>query len=466
MKFFPVQLPSTIIAVVLALWVTSSVSAQQPGTKGDSRKAARDPLLAEIDQAIEMSARRRLDADVHTPWQIMHGVLSFGNEFKIKKNGKEVSAIKWMSTGPSYRGDPWFEKTRFGGRAHTYTKPYAFEGHPNQFLAVLAHGGVPMNQSFQTANGPITIADMVRHAQATVNDREEITWTLWALSHYLGTDVEWKNHNGEAWSIERLVRIQARESTSEASCGGTHGLFALARTRNIHRSSGKPMRGVWLEADQTLQRYIQSARVLQNPDGSFSNQYFTGRQNTNDFIQRCTTSGHTLEFLMMALSDEGLKQEWVRRGITSVTRGLNEHRSEPIDCGPLYHAVSGLVVYRKRITPKVPDQVAKNDPQKKPADVTDPAASKKAADAKQAEEEAKRAEEIARKADAETRQAEREAAAAEEAARKATELAAAKRAEADRKKQIAEKKQAEAKAKRVQAKAKASLAKSNEGNVD
>ena len=67
MKFFPVQLPSTIIAMVLALWVTSSVSAQQPGTKGDSRKAARDPLLAEIDQAIEMSARRRLDADIHTP---------------------------------------------------------------------------------------------------------------------------------------------------------------------------------------------------------------------------------------------------------------------------------------------------------------------------------------------------------------------------------------------------------------
>ena len=490
MRLFSTCLRFAVVASVLALGLTSPVAAQQSATNSDSAKVASDPFLVEVEQAIEMSARRRLDADVHTPWQIMHGVLSFGNEFKVRKNGKEVSAVEWMSTGPSYRGDPWFEKTPFGGRAHTYTKPYAFEGHPNQFLAVLSHGGVPMDQTFKTADGSITIADMVRHAQADVNDREEITWTLWALSHYLGTDVQWKNRTGEAWSIERLVRIQARESTSEASCGGTHGLFALARTRNIHRSSGKPMRGVWLEADQTLQRYIQSARALQNRDGSFSNSYFTGRANTNDFIQRCTTSGHTLEFLMMALSDEGLKQEWVRRGIASVARGLNQHRNEPIDCGPLYHAVSGLVVYRDRVKPKVPAQVADagntDDSESKPDNPTAPAtttkkvedavvAAKKAATkkaeemkaaAKKATDEAQQAEEIARKADAETRQAEQEAMQAEEAARKAGELAVAKRNEARKKREFAEKKKAEAKVKREQAKAKASLANSKAGNVD
>lgn len=311
-----------------------------------------DPLHQQVQSAIDISSRRYLQADVHTPWQFMHGLLALGRDFQIKKNGQKISAIDWIADNPTYRDEPWFQTTQYGGQAHPYSQPYLFEGHPNQFLAILTMSNLPLDFKLKAGNETITIADIVNNSKMELNDQEEVTWSLWALSHYLSPDSQWINKHGEDWSVERMVRIQTRESVDDAACGGTHGLFALSYARNVYQNTGRPLRGAWLEADQKIRRYVESARSLQNSDGTFSNDFFRGRTSSYDFTTTCASSGHTLEFLMMALPQKRLKENWVRRGVAAMAQGLIDHRREPLECGPLYHALSGLRLYQLRTFPK------------------------------------------------------------------------------------------------------------------
>ncbi|MEX2026093.1 MAG: hypothetical protein WEH44_02315, partial [Pirellulaceae bacterium] len=165
-------------------------------------------------------------------------------------------------------------------------------------------------------------------------------------------NARWESKWGEAWSMERLVQIQTQANVLNAACGGTHGMFALSSARNAYLQTGQPLRGVWIEADQKIQRYIQEARQLQNSDGTFSSDYFRGRKLSNDYATRLQTSGHMLEWLMRGVSDAQLKEEWVRRGVAAMAKELIDHRKDTLECGSMYHTVDGLVIYRERTTPK------------------------------------------------------------------------------------------------------------------
>lgn len=354
--FRHLHLPLVLATAILvpATGVVAEDNTPAQGKKEAKTAKPADSLLAQVEEAIAVSEKRFLTANVHTPWQIMHGLLALRQDYLVKDDaGKKIRALDWISTNPKYRGLPWFQKTRFGGRAHPYTSDYAFEGHPNQFLAILAMADVPLDHKLKTDGGTITIADIVNNAKAEIKTNEEVTWTLWALSHYLGPDATWQNKQGEAWSINRLVRIQTAESTFNGACGGSHGLFALTYARNVFLKTKRPLRGHWLAADQKIQRYIAQARSLQNPDGTFSTEYFESRGHSRSFEKRLNTSGHTLEFIVSALPDERLKEQWVRNGVAAIARDLIENKRKPAECGSLYHAMNGLVIYRDRTRPAV-----------------------------------------------------------------------------------------------------------------
>ena len=329
-----------------------------------------------INDAVSITSRRYLTADVHTPWQIMHGLLALRQEYKIKVGDQKVSALQWLTEQSRYKGEPIVEHTPHGGRFHTFTEPYAFEGHPNQFLAIATMSELPVDFAFKTTvGGQVTIQDMINNAKADVNDREEITWTLWALSRYLHVDSEWMSAAGEPWGIERLVQIQTYANPDEAACGGTHGLYALSLARNSYLATGRPLRGIWLEADQKIKRFIAKSRSLQNEDGTFSTEYFKGPGASTDFGKRIATSGHILEFLMVGAHDDQLQQEWMQKAVFAVANDLVENRKEAADCGPLYHALHALVLYRQRagIEPSEPNVVQQSPKKSDTETLPDPA---------------------------------------------------------------------------------------------
>ena len=310
---------------------------------------ASDPLHLQVDEAIQSTSRRFLTANVHTPWQILHGILALRQDFQIKLDGQKTSALKWLSEGNEWKDESIVVKNPYGGEFHRFTRPYHFQGHPNQFLAIVTMSDLETDFEMLTAKGEtVTIEQMLNNAKMTVNDREEITWTLWALARYLPIDSEWINKDSEAWSMERLVQIQTYADLSHAACGGTHGLFALSLARNSYIYSGKKPRGIWLEADQKIKRYITEARSLQNSDGTFSSNYFSGPGKSEDFGKRIATSGHILEFLMVAVDDKELEKPWLRKAVGAVANELIENKRKAADCGPLYHALHALVLYRQR----------------------------------------------------------------------------------------------------------------------
>jgi len=312
-----------------------------------------DPLVKLVWETREATRRRLLSTSEHTPWQMMHGLLGLRQDFLINHNGHTVNGLEWIQTGPMYQNESWFEKTVHGGRAHPFNKPYWFEGHINQFLAILATCNVPLDTQFGTPQGPISMRDMLKNAQMTANEREEVTWTLWALCTYLPPDAEWINAKGERWSIERLVKIEIGKPVGgpTSPCGGTHGLFALARARNVYLRTGKPLQGTWLQAEQKIQKYIQTARMLQNTNGTLSSSYFKGREYKQDFDKRMASMGHVLEFLMMALPQDQLKDAWVRRAIESTAKDLMANRKAYVSCSPLYHATNAMSIYLDRVAP-------------------------------------------------------------------------------------------------------------------
>ncbi|GAB5443296.1 MAG: hypothetical protein Fues2KO_36450 [Fuerstiella sp.] len=332
------------------------------------RKASQDPLVSLCQQAVDTTTRRMLSTDQHTPWQMMHALLGLREDFQLLHNGQPVSGLKWISEGQVFTNEHWFEKTQHGGRAHPYSVPYAFEGHANQFLAILSMCGLGLDEEFGTADGTITMRDMINHAQMTLSEKDEPTWTLWALSRYLPPTATWRNAQGELWSIERLVQIQTAKPMRGAPCGGTHGLFALAHARNVYLRQGKPLRGVWLMAERKIRQHIYTARMQQNSNGTLSSNFFRGRQYDRDFNKRMASAGHILEFLMIALPQKELNQRWVRRAIEATARDLLNNRKAFVKCSPLYHSVNALNIYLDRVNPRVPTE----DPSEELAATTEP----------------------------------------------------------------------------------------------
>ena len=387
---------------------------QTPPLIATSPAEPADSLLVQVKQAIAINRLRFLDPSPggHTPWMIMHGVLALRQEYQLKVGNTTVNAIDYVTQqNPLYvaslpdpqlpPGSPvvhvrehWFQSTAYGGRAQPYVVSFAFEGHTNQFLAILSMADLPLTHTFVVSDPQrpgltktITMADMVRHAQMNmhVGNPNEMAWTLWFLTNYLEPDATWIDKDGKPWTMEQLVTTQTNAPLFSgtkllAPCGGTHGMFALACACNSYQQKHGKLQGAWVAARQKLDDHIAASRRMQNQDGSFSTDFFRSTGWSAEMGPRFKSSGHMLEWLMMALPPEQLKEQWVRNGIKSVAEDLIRHGYVGLgtpDTGAMYHALHALVLYRNRVEPPAsiapPERVVELPPEmKNPAPGTTP----------------------------------------------------------------------------------------------
>jgi hypothetical protein len=110
-----------------------------------------------------------------------------------------------------------------------------------------------------------------------------------------------------------------------------------------------PFRGGWLAAKQTVDQAIETIRKYQNSDGSFSTNYTIRPGTSADLSTRIGTTGHTLEFLAYAVEPDELLTPWMQRSVERLCEWLDSASDVELECGGLYHGLSGLRIYRDRL---------------------------------------------------------------------------------------------------------------------
>jgi hypothetical protein len=332
-----------------------------------------DETLSVVDSALDAACTRRLNTKDHAAWQIVHGALAFGRDFQIEVPTDEpgkveiVSAVDYALSGRPMngwnfqRGAPDPESGRTGLRAILEAGSKTGQGHSDQWLGYLSSCGLTPDQTIVVAGQTYNIEDLITQTELDVprNVEREYSWTLMGLSVYRPSDYEWIASDGQWWSIERLVEIELEHELAASACGGTHRMVGLTMALNRHLADLKEwqeqgegeweLEGVWKQVDDRVNQCIDDAHRNQNADGSFSSNYFQRGGVTRDLTQSLGTTGHVLEFLAYAMTDEQLREPWVRRAALHLSTLLESTKDVPLECGALYHGAHGLVLYRERV---------------------------------------------------------------------------------------------------------------------
>jgi hypothetical protein len=196
------------------------------------------------------------------------------------------------------------------------------------------------------------IRDLITQAQWDVYDGLEATWALMALSTFLPLDTKWTAKDGSQWSIDRLARMEASQKLGDSACGGTHRMYALTVAMNRYLASGGKLTdnpdGTWEIVRAKIKGAVAAAKEFQQPDGSLSTNFFERPGTSAEIDKRIGTTGHVLEFLMVALDDNELQEPWVTRAVAHLVGCFEKTKKFDLECGALYHAAHGLVLYRAR----------------------------------------------------------------------------------------------------------------------
>jgi hypothetical protein len=317
-----------------------------------------DELLRELDEVLDFTfTDRHLNLRDHAAWQIVHGALAFQRSYKVDKDGELVSVVDYLLAGGRMKGwnfEPGVLDTnsgRRGLRAILEQGSKTGQGHSDQWLGYLSGCGLTPDQTIKVGDDTYTMADLVQQVEWDVprNVLREYSWTLMGLTAYRRTDYEWTASDGQKWNIAKLVEIEAGHDLAESPCGGTHRLYGLTLAFNRHLEQGGKIEGPWKLTDDKIKEAIKNARMYQNPDGTFSTNYFQRTGRSPDLAQNLGTTGHILEFLTLAMTDEQLREPWVQRAALSLCDIFRRTKDVPLECGALYHAAHGLVLYRERM---------------------------------------------------------------------------------------------------------------------
>jgi len=380
----PAVFPTVWLIAILALCVGCS---PPPNTAVESPA---DPasLCTRID-AVLVHARdgRRLNASVHGAWQVVHGILAFGRDFQIahrdtpSDNTKHAevisSALDYLLDGGALNG--WaLRPGNAGVIAVVEEGSTTGQGHPDQWLGYLSQcdwqsqrvarehsdtSGIPLDTPLRVAGREYSVGDLLKQAQFDIQPGQEATWTLMALSAYLPPDATWQARDGSTWTTERVVQMEADADLFSSACGGAHRLYGLAAALKRHiaarkiknkNGSGSPdesyeLNGGWAAAADSVNDAIDRARRFQQADGSFSIHSFERPGTSSDIFATLSATGHIFEVLALSLDDQRLAEPWVVRAAERLVTMLEHTADLDVECGALYHAAHGLLLYRNRI---------------------------------------------------------------------------------------------------------------------
>jgi hypothetical protein len=315
-----------------------------------------DELKQRLDHALDLAFQyRRLNVRDHAAWQVVHGAVAFGRAFPVEKDGKIFSAVDYLLAGGTMKGWNLEPGDMLGGRqglrAVLEQGSKTGQGHYDQWLGYLSGCNLPTDQTIVVGDRTFTIADLMAQVEWDVprNVDREYSWTLMGLTTYHPTNYSWTASDGKTWTIEQLVGIEAEQDLGTSACGGAHRLCGLTLALNRHLDQGGQVTGGWKRAEDKIQESVRKAREMQNSDGSLSSNYLQRPGRSADLSENLGATGHILEFIVLTVPDSQIRDEWIKRAALFMCGVLERTKDIPLECGALYHAVHGMVIYRERL---------------------------------------------------------------------------------------------------------------------
>ena len=326
------------------------------GTPAVATTVDQADLCARIEKVLAHARNdRRLDASVHGAWQVVHGILAFGPDFPIAHDGQTSAALDYLLGGGPLTG--WqLRPGDHGVLAVVEEGSTTGQGHPDQWLGYLSQcglTGIPLDTRLVVGGRDYTVGDLLKQAQADIQPGKEATWTLMALATYLPPDASWRAGDGTRWTTERVVQMEADADLSTSACGGAHRLYglALALKKHLSATGASPDRlaGGWAAAADAIADAIDRARRFQQADGSFSTHFFDRPGTSADVFAKLGATGHIFEVLALTLDDDELSEPWITRSADRLVTLLERTSDVDVECGALYHAIHGLLLYKQRL---------------------------------------------------------------------------------------------------------------------
>ncbi len=307
-------------------------------------------LRKKIRQVLTHYYNRPMNTRDRSPWELMHAMLAFEAHSKVLQGGPKgdpITAVGWLCYNQAckrrtlmYVGDEGDLRVRVGP---------ALQGHRGQLLAMLAQSRINENYPLLVEGHKLKVADLIEMEMRTCYPRTELTFKLIALMHYLDSDESWVNDQGMVWGIPRLIAEEIKQPVRGAACGGTHRLSGLTLAYKTREKRGEPVDGQYLKAKKFVTRYQQYAYRLQNRDGSFSTEWFRGPGNEEDIDRKLKTTGHILEWLLYASSEQELKHWKTTKAANYLANIMQRNRFKDWEAGPLGHAIHALLVYDRLV---------------------------------------------------------------------------------------------------------------------
>ncbi len=282
-----------------------------------------------------------------SPWAVMHALLPFGSNYEMIGPKGRVNAIGWMCHNGLCKTQRIFTPR---GNGFVPNVGGGVQGHQGQFLAILAQCQVPPDYPIQIGDRKFTVQDLVYYEMATCRERTELTFKLIGLSYYVDSNKQWRSNDGKVWSVQKLIQEELAQPIVGAACGGTHRLMGYTFAIKQRVLQGQPLEGQYLRAAKFVNEFIDYTWKLQNPDGSFSTNWYESRGNEPKDERKVQTTGHMLEWLMFTVGDEQLQSERVEKAIDFLLKHIDDNKAHRWPIGPRGHATRALALYEKRLS--------------------------------------------------------------------------------------------------------------------
>jgi hypothetical protein len=318
------------------------------GTNSPHAQALRLPLKEKLEYCLRLYGSGKLEnIEGRSPWGIMHVAISLGQFSEAQYQNRKVNAVNWLLNNGQCRGERLMYLDG-DGKLQTRSGP-GFEGHEGQLLAILAQSAVEPHTEIFVESKQFTLLDLIKKEMDSCQAGTELTFKLIGLSYYLDSDATWKSSDGETWDIQRLISEEIKQPINGVACGGSHRLMGLAFSLQRRRLQNRPVDGEWARAETFIQDYKQYTLSLANADGSFSTNWFEGREAMDNSQRRLQTTGHILEWLVFASDDQEVQDPRVVRSVNYLASLMLEDSETEWSVGPKGHAIRALDLFYRRV---------------------------------------------------------------------------------------------------------------------